>query len=619
MNANRREGTLLPMAVGMLLTLTAMAQAGEVLVEAEGFSDSGGWLLDPQFMDVMGSPYLLAHGLGKPVASARTEVEFPETGTYHVWVRAKDWVPSHHPGRFEVIVNGQGLAPTFGENGKDWSWQSGGPVQIQAKKVTIELKDLTGFDGRCDAIYFSTDAAASPPAAADANMAAWRRKLLGLPETLPSAGEFDLVVVGGGVAGTCAAVTASRLGLRVALVQDRAVLGGNGSKEIGIGPWGPSRPLVDEVVKELRGPQPFAAEPGIRLFLGWHAFGVQKKHNRIVAVDARHVSTGKEMRFSAPLFVDCTGDGWIGYWAGAAYRQGREGYREFNESRAPNEPDKRTHGNSVVFRTAMAKEPVSFPEVPWAAEVSRDYAQMANIPAQQRDPPHFWEYGQGLDTLQEAERIRDHLFCAIYGTYASVKAKHPEAANLQLAWVGHIAARGESRRLEGDYILNENDAAAGRMFPDAIAYGPKSFFCLHHISTTYDFRGGAPRPAWETAGRQPATRPASPSEPPPACADSIPAGKTPTIPFRSLYSRNIENLMIAGRCASATHVAVMNIKCMRTGGQMGIATGAAAFLCKKHNTTPRGLYERHLAELQNVVFEREDYKEALKAKADKGN
>ena len=598
---------------------TSSSRAAEVLVEAEGFAERGGWVVDPQFMEQMGSPYLLAHGLGKPVANAKTETEFPSPGSYRLWVRTKDWVPSHHPGRFKVVVAGTKVAATFGEQGEGWVWQDGGIVEIKEKAVAIELKDLTGFDGRCDALFFTTDTNFTPPAAPDEAMAAWRRKLLRLPDVPPSAGTFDVVVVGGGVAGTCAAVTASRLGLRVALVQDRPVLGGNGSQEIGIGPWGPSRPLVDEVVKELRGPQPFAAEPGIRLFLGWHAFGVQKKNNRIVAVDARHISTSKEMRFSAPLFVDCTGDGWIGYWAGAAYRQGREGYREFNESRAPNEPDKRTHGNSVVFRTAMAKELVSFPEVPWAAEVSKDYAQMANIPAQQRDPPHFWEYGQGLDTLQEAERIRDHLFCAIYGTYASVKVRHPQAANLQLVWVGHIAARGESRRLEGDYILNENDVAAGRMFPDAVAYGPKSFFCLHYISTTYDFRGGAPRPAWETAGRQPTTRPASPSEPPPACADSIPTGKTPTIPFRSLYSRNIENLMMAGRCASATHVAAMNIKCMRTGGQMGIATGAAAFLCKKHNTTPRGLCEPHLAELQNVVFERGDYKEAFKAKANKGN
>jgi hypothetical protein len=599
------------LAVGAWL-IAAPSRAAEVLVEAEAFTERGGWVLDPQFMDQMGSPYLLAHGLGKPVANAKTEVEFPDTGTYYAWVRAKDWVPSHHPGRFKVLIDGQELAETFGENGQDWSWQKSGPVQIKAKKVTIGLKDLTGFDGRCDAIYFTTDNDAVPPRKVDEQMAAWRRKLLGLPETPADAGQFDLVVVGGGVAGTCAAVSATRLGLRVALVQERPVLGGNASSEIKIGPYGLGRPRVDEIVAELRRPKPFAAEKNLQVFFDMHACAVQKDGNRIAAAIACHTSTGQRMRFAAPLFVDATGDGWIGFWAGADYRQGRESYREFNESLAPNEADKRTHGNSVVFKTVMAREPVTFPDVPWATAVSKDYAQMANIPAKQWDPHHFWEYGQGLDTLQEAEHIRDHLFCAIYGTLATVKTKYPAAANLQLAWVGHIAARGESRRFIGDYTLNQNDVAEGRVFPDAVAISMKNWFCLHYIQPKYDFRGGAQRPASESAGRGPMPKPTIPDEPLPACADSLPAGKCATLPFRCLYSRNVENLMLAGRCASATHVAAMNIKVQNTTGQMGVAVGVAASLCKKYNTTPRGIYQQHLAELQDVAFERGEHRDALK-------
>jgi hypothetical protein len=595
-----------------VLAATLTARAAEVLVEAEAFTDRGGWVLDPQFMDQMGSPYLLAHGLGKPVANAKTEAELPEAGNYHVWVRAKDWVPSHHPGRFKVLVNGQELAETFGVNGQDWLWQRGGQIEVKDRKVTIELQDLTGFDGRCDAIYFTTDQKITPPDKPDERMAAWRRKLLRLPETPPLAGEFDLVVVGGGVAGTCAAVSAARLGLRVALVQERPVLGGNASSEIRIGPYGLGRPRVDEVVAELRRAKPFAAEKNLTIFFDMHACAVQTNGPRISAVDACHVVTGRQLRFAAPLFVDCTGDGWIGFWAGAEYRHGRESYREFNESLAPNEADKRTHGNSVVFQAAMAKEPVTFPAVPWATEVSKDYAQMANIPERKGDPPHFWEYGQGLDTLQEAERIRDHLFRAIYGTYATVKAKYPEAAKLQLVWVGHIAARGESRRLVGDYVLNQNDIAAGRVFPDAVVISLKNWFCLHYIQSKYDFRGAAPRPASETAGRGQTPSPVVPQEPLPACADSIPVGKCGTIPFRSLYSRNIENLMMAGRCVSASHVAAMNIKVQNTTGQMGVAVGAASFLCKKHDTTPRGVYQQHLAELQDIVFERGEHKDAPK-------
>ncbi|MBM4037556.1 MAG: FAD-dependent oxidoreductase [Planctomycetes bacterium] len=388
------------------ILLSSAIKAAEVLVEAEAFADFGGWVLDPQFMDQMGSPYLLAHGLGKPVANAKTQVDFPEAGAYHVWVRAKDWVPSHHPGRFKVLVDGQELAETFGANGQDWSWQKAGPVEIKGKKVALELKDLTGFDGRCDAIYFAANKDAVPPDKPDEAMASWRRKLLGLPETPGEAGQFDLVVVGGGVAGTCAAVSAARLGLRVALVQERPVLGGNGSVEIGIGPWaGVPTPRVDEITSKCGGNQPYANEKNLRIFFNMHACAVQKVGTRIEAVIATNTSTGQQLRFAAPLFVDATGDGWIGYWAGADFRRGRESYREFNESLAPNEADQRTHGNTVTFRTTLAKEPVTFPEVPWAIEVSKVYAQMANIPKKQRDPPHFWEYGQGLDVLAEAEAI----------------------------------------------------------------------------------------------------------------------------------------------------------------------------------------------------------------------
>jgi len=196
-----------------------------------------------------------------------------------------------------------------------------------------------------------------------------------------------------------------------------------------------------------------------------------------------------------------------------------------------------------------------------------------------------------------------------------VKAKYPEAANLELTWVGHIAARGESRRLVGDYILNQNDIAAGRVFPDAVASSLKNWFCLHYIQPKWDFRGAAPRPASETAGRSPTPPPVIPQEPLPACADSIPVGQCGTMPFRSLYSRNIVNLMMAGRCVSASHVAAMNIKVQKTTGQMGIAVGAAAFLCRRFNTTPRGVYQEHLTELQDIVFERGAYRDALKPRA----
>ncbi|MFC7658839.1 hypothetical protein ACFQV8_24155 [Pseudonocardia benzenivorans] len=137
------------------MSVDAATGPAGILVEAEEFDDLGGWAVDSQFELQMGSPYLLAHGLGRPVADASTTVAVPEAGTYRVWVRAKDWVPAHHPGRFTLAVGGTVLDTVLGANGRDWSWQDAGTVDLAAGPVRLVLHDLTGFDGRCDAIYLA--------------------------------------------------------------------------------------------------------------------------------------------------------------------------------------------------------------------------------------------------------------------------------------------------------------------------------------------------------------------------------------------------------------------------------------------------------------------------------
>jgi hypothetical protein len=243
---------------------------------------------------------------------------------------------------------------------------------------------------------------------------------------------------------------------------------------------------------------------------------------------------------------------------------------------APETADKMTHGCTLYFKTRERDEPTMFPDAPWATMVSRDHVDLRS--------DHSWEYGHWLDTIEDAEHIRDHLLRAIYGTFATVKRKYPkEAANFELEQVGYVAARGESRRLVGDHILTENDIRSKRRFLDTVAMG-SLVFCLHYPGKEYDFRNEM----------------------------KLIAVPPYPIPFRCLYSRNIENLMMAGRDVSATHVAYSSVKLMKTGGQLGIATGAAAFLCKKYNTTPRGVYQHHIKELQDIVFERGSYKNALK-------
>ena len=182
---------------------TLSAWAGNVFVEAESFQDRGGWVIDQQFMNVMGSPFLLAHGMGKPVADAVTEVEVSEAGTYRVLARTRNWAAhwspnADAPGKFQVSVNGTRLPNVLGTKGKEWAWHEAGSVPLPAGKVTVRLHDLTGFDGRCDALLLTSDPTFAPPSEVAA-LEKYRRQLGALTENRQPVSS-DLIVVGGGVA-----------------------------------------------------------------------------------------------------------------------------------------------------------------------------------------------------------------------------------------------------------------------------------------------------------------------------------------------------------------------------------------------------------------------------------
>ena len=235
-------------------------------VEAENFDEPGGWVIDQQFMDYMGSPFLLAHGMGIPVADARTKIVFPETGVFRVWVRTRDWAAPwkeelknesteyESPGRFKLLVNGKELDTLFGTGRADWHWQFGGEVEITQKENELCLHDLTGFEGRCDTIVFLNDPELVLPDNGP-ELESFRQKSLGYPEEPERTGDFDFVVVGGGIAGICASVAGARKGLKVALIQDRPLVGGNNSSEIRVQLGGkvnlPPYPAIGNLVNEL--------------------------------------------------------------------------------------------------------------------------------------------------------------------------------------------------------------------------------------------------------------------------------------------------------------------------------------------------------------------------------
>jgi hypothetical protein len=251
----------------ILLLTRAYSGVFTVLVEAESFPDKGGWVVDQQFMDQMGSPYLMAHGLGEPVKNATTAIRFPEKGDFKVFVRTFNWTSPWYkgegPGKFKLIIDGKFLPAILGATGNQWMWQDAGKIRINNAEVKLELNDLTGFNGRCDAIIFTTDPDFVPPMDM-ASMKNLRKKLLGQIEPV-SLNSYDFVVTGGGVAGICAAVSAARLGLKVAMINDRPVLGGNNSSEIRAGLSGNTDknlyPNIGNVLKEINPVRPDNAGP----------------------------------------------------------------------------------------------------------------------------------------------------------------------------------------------------------------------------------------------------------------------------------------------------------------------------------------------------------------------
>lgn len=565
--------------------------AQEALVEAESFDDPGGWVVDPQFEQQMGSPYLLAHGMGEPVKNASTTVKFESDGEYHIWVRTKNWVPGEWeaPGRFQLKVNGSLIDRVLGLR-TGWGWEYVDTISVEDKSINLELVDLTGFDGRCDAIYFSTSK--EEPPSSFKKLDEWRKSVKSEPNAPPQTKSYDLVVVGGGLAGCAASIAAAEQGLNVALIHDRPVLGGNASEEIRVhtlGIYGNFERILkmldtehypngsaDAKLDQKKRDDNVKSYKNIDLFLNHRAYGAKSEDNTIQYVDARHTSTGERIRFTAPRFVDSTGDGWIGYWAGAEFSYGRESvdtygeeWEEHGELWSPKEPDNAVMGSSVLWGSKETQSEQTFPEVPWAMPVAKEYAKVAG--------EWQWEFSSpDLNQIDDAEEIRDHMLRAIYGSFANAK-KHPENVNRKLEWVSSLVGKRESRRLVGDHIFTFKDAKEGRKFPDGVVIEIRDVD-IHYQTVLEDEKN------------------------PDFISEAL-FYKTPEyyIPYRSLYSKNITNLFMAGRNFSCSHAGLGGPRVMRTTGQMGAAVGFAAALCKKYDVSPREIYTGYLDEYLDLI------------------
>ncbi len=586
----------------ILFAFNARAERKKMLlVEAESFAQKGGWVVDQQFMDVMGSPFLLAHGMGIPVKDAVTMVEFPAAGKYRLFVRTRNWAlywnKADAPGKFNVLVNGKAIETVFGTMYDQWTWQDGGIIDINKKSCQIALHDFTGFDGRCDVLFFTEDLNFTPPSNI-AEISAFREKLLPDTKIVKDAGRYDFVITGGGIAGTCAAISAARLGLKVALIQDRPLLGGNNSSEvrvhlggrINMDPYPALGNLVNEIGPSRGGnAQPYEnyednkkleavrKEKNLSLFLNCHADRVNVKSGRIESIRAVNIESGENLLFTAPLFADCTGDATIGILAGAKYMTGRESSSEFGEKTAPETADKLTMGSSVQWYAEDQNNLVPFPDIKWGLEWDERKVQKITRGDWQ------WETGMGLDQVNDFERIRDYGLMVVYSNWSFLKnhsAEKEKYDGQRLKWVAYIAGKRESNRLVGDYILRESDLTGHKVYADGTA----------SASWTIDLHYPDPQNSRLFPGEEFK-----------AIAVQTPVYTYP-IPFRCLYSANIPNLMMAGRDISVTHVALGMVRVQRTTGMMGEVIGMAASVCKKHYTDPRGIYTNYFVDLKKLML-----------------
>lgn len=580
----------------ILLTLFVCGCRRQVLVEAESFAETGGWKIDQQFMDQMGSPYLIAHGMGVPVEDAVTSVRLPSKGKWQVYARTYNWTSPWYdgegPGCFRISADGNELETVIGSTGTGWEWQRAGEIDVKEKNIKLCLRDLSGFDGRCDAILLCKDL---PQDSRQCDIV--REKLQAKSEHRKNAGSYDLVVAGGGTAGICAAVSAARLGLNVALVHDRPILGGNNSSEIrvhlgGVINCGPY-PELGNIVKEFghskkgnampagnyedwKKDSLIASEPGITLYREFRVVEADMQGRRIKSLTAKNIRTGEMLRFKAPVFADCTGDGNLGALAGADFRTGRESRDQTGEPGAVEIPDKQVMGSSVQWYSEDSGEYSEFPVFEYGKVFTDNSVQRV------RKGEWTWETGMNRDQIEEAERVRDHGLLVVYSNWSYLKnfsSDKDKFANDRLAWVAYIAGKRESRRLLGDVILTQNDILDNVPYSDATAATSWSIDLHYPDPKNSEFFPGEEFKA--------------------VCVQE-PIDIYP-VPYRCLYSRNVQNLFMAGRDISVTHVALGTVRVMRTTAMLGEVVGMAASICHDEDCTPRQVYIEHLDRLKELM------------------
>lgn len=409
---------------------------------------------------------------------------------------------------------------------------------------------------------------------------------------------FDVLVIGAGMAGISAAVSAARNGAKTILIQDRPVLGGNASSEMRVTVNGAPQERETGIIEEIlienwvynkQESYPvwdhvlynyIARQPNLKLMLNTQAIDAVMDGNKIKSAICWGLTNETEYTINANQFIDCSGDGLLAAMAGAEYRTGREGKDEFDESYAPDQPDGWTMGECIMMITKDMGRPMPFKAPEYALPFDYETAFKDKHRRLKQLKEGFWwiEVCDDYDIIAKREDTRHKLMAYFYGVWDYIKnsGNHPEADNLALDWIGSIPGRRESRRFMSDYILTQNDILKNPHFEDAIGFGGWSLD-EHNPGGIENLKE-------------------------PASYFHQRSKKIYEVPYGILYSKNIDNLSFAGRNASLTHIALSSTRIISTCALMGQAVGTGAAICLQKGINPRELRNKYMNELQEQLL-----------------
>lgn len=579
-----------------------------IWIDGAEFKNKGGWKLETQFVRAVGQSYLIACDIpGEPVKDATAEFEVDRDGKYRIFVRTKNWKYPEAPGQFNVIVDGKALPAICGKMPtNNWYWEIAGDTELKAGNHTVALHDLTGWLTRCAAVIITDDMNFTPSPEIE-RLQRQRCEIKNLSGEANDCGEWDFVVVGAGPGGVPAAIAAARHGLKTALITGRPAVGGNASREGTIGLDGAgSRHIgyhetgIANEIKRIREYKNctwqeamellIANEKNITVFCNELCIDADTENGKIKSVKTINAITLEKSVFKGKIFADCSGDAWLGYYAGAAYRIGREANWQYNEKFAPEAPDTLTMSGCICaqpdpekrkfrgYRAENTDKPVAFKAPDWAVKLPEGDELHRTPMGDAIDSPWWVENSNDFDDLWDDEFCRDQLVRIAVGYFDWVKnfwSGSEKCANYKLTGIALHNSKRENRRLIGDYVLNQNDFNGKTDFEDAVTYCGWSID-LHHPKGLFSGKEG---PFYSN--------------------QNVPL--TP-IPFRCLYSKNIKNLLMAGRCASVSHVALGSARVENTIATEGQVIGTAAAVCLENKITPRELYKTRMQQFRQLLL-----------------